>query len=86
MARPYSLLQNNLIKVTIFTASEKFLYCNVFNDPVHRSHYENVPMKFTEIFKDLKNKNFHLKKKKKKKKNIFLIFAQNIDCDNLISK
>ena len=38
-------------------------------------HYENMPMQCTEIFKDVKNENFQ-----KKIFDIFLIFAQSIDC------
>ena len=38
-------------------------------------HYENMPMQYTEIFKVVKNENFQWKKS-----DIFLIFAQNIDC------
>ena len=38
-------------------------------------HYENMPMQYTVIFKVVKNKNF-----KWKILDIFLIFAQNIDC------
>ena len=38
-------------------------------------HYENMPMQYTEIFKVIKNENFHWKMFA-----IFLIFAQNIDC------
>ena len=38
-------------------------------------HYENMPMQDTEIFKVVKNEHFQLKKF-----DIFLIFAQNIDC------
>ena len=38
-------------------------------------HYENMPMQVTEIFKLVKNENFQ-----QKVFNIFLIFAQNIDC------
>ena len=37
------------------------------------SHYENMPMQYTEIFYVVKNENFQLKIY------IFLIFAQNID-------
>ena len=37
--------------------------------------YENLPMQYTEIFKSVKNENFQ-----KKIIDIFLIFAQNIDC------
>ena len=39
-------------------------------------HYENMPMQDTVIFKVVKNKNF-----KWKILDIFLIFAQNIDCN-----
>ena len=39
------------------------------------SHYENIPMQYKEIFKVVKNENFPLKNF-----DIFLIFAQNIDC------
>ena len=42
---------------------------------MQRFHYENMPMQYTEIFKVVKNENFHLKDF-----DIFLIFAQNIDC------
>ena len=38
-------------------------------------HYENMPMQYTEIFKVVKNE-----KNSVEKSNIFLIFAQNIDC------
>ena len=38
-------------------------------------HYENLPMQYTEIFKVVKNGNFQFKIF-----DIFLIFAQNIDC------
>ena len=37
--------------------------------------YENLPMQFTEMFSADKNENFLLKNF-----DIFLIFAQNIDC------
>ena len=39
------------------------------------SHYEHMPMQYTEIFKVIKNEIFQ-----KKNFDIFLIFAQNIDC------
>ena len=39
------------------------------------AHYENLPMQYTEIFLTLKIENFQLKNS-----DIFLIFAQNIDC------
>ena len=38
-------------------------------------HYENMPMQYTESFKVVKNENFH-----QNLFDIFLIFAQNIDC------
>ena len=39
------------------------------------THYENTPMQYTEIFNVVKNENFW-----QKNVDIFLIFAQNIDC------
>ena len=39
------------------------------------SHYENFPMQYTEIFEVVNNENFQ-----QKNFDIFLIFAQNIDC------
>ena len=38
-------------------------------------HYENLPVQYTKIFLALKIENFQLKNF-----DIFLIFAQNIDC------
>ena len=38
-------------------------------------HNENMPMQFNAIFHGYKNVNFQMKNY-----NIFLIFAQNIDC------
>ena len=38
-------------------------------------HYENTPMQYTAIFYGCKNDNFQMKNS-----DIFLIFAQNIDC------
>ena len=38
-------------------------------------HYENTPMKYTAIFHGCKNVHFQMKIV-----NIFLIFAENIDC------
>ena len=43
--------------------------------PILFKHYENMPMQYTEIFCALKIENFQLKNF-----DIFLIFAQNIDC------
>ena len=42
---------------------------------VGSDHYKNMPMQYKEIFKVVKNEKFQLKKF-----DIFLIFAQNIDC------
>ena len=42
---------------------------------VNTCHYENLPMQYTEIFLALKIENFQLQIF-----DIFLIFAQNIDC------
>ena len=44
-------------------------------DSVLQAHYENMPMQYKEMFKIVKNVNFPLKHF-----DIFLIFAQNIDC------
>ena len=38
-------------------------------------HYENTPMQYEAIFKGCQNGNFQIKNC-----DIFLIFAQNIDC------
>ena len=40
-----------------------------------KPHYENMPMQYTKIFKVVKNEDFQ-----QKFFDIFLIFAQNIDC------
>ena len=40
-----------------------------------RHHYENLPMQYTKNFFSSKIENFH-----QKNFDIFLIFAQNIDC------
>ena len=47
----------------------------MFQTRSHTNHYENLPMQYKEIFKVVKNENFLLKNF-----DIFLIFAQNIDC------
>ena len=39
------------------------------------NHYENLPMQYAEIFRALKTEKIQLKMF-----DIFLIFAQNIDC------
>ena len=41
---------------------------------IKSSHYENLPMQYSEIFLAVKIEQFS------RKKNIFLTFAQNIDC------
>ena len=43
--------------------------------PVMLHHYENTPMQYTAIFHGCKNVHFQMNIF-----NIFLIFAQNIDC------
>ena len=50
-------------------------YKNAKDAAILKLHYENMPMQNTEIFKVVKNENFH-----QKNFDIFLIFAQNIDC------
>ena len=60
------------------SGSEEVKQSIMFSYEVLALHYENLPMKYTEIFKVVKNENFHWKF-------IyffffFLIFAQNIDC------
>ena len=47
----------------------------IVNNVAEIWHYENTPMQYTEIFFGCKNENFHWKNF-----DIFLIFAQNIDC------
>ena len=42
-------------------------------------HYKNTPMQYTEKIFGCKNKNFHWKNF-----DIFLIFAQNIDCGYML--
>ena len=44
-----------------------------------KQQYENMPMQYTVIFKVVKNENFQWKIF-----NIFLIFAQNIDCGYML--
>ena len=47
----------------------------IYNLSNNINHYEDMPMQYTEIFKVVKNENFQWKNF-----DIFLIFAQNIDC------
>ena len=42
---------------------------------IRNVHYANLSVQYTAIFHGCKNGNFHMKKCE-----IFLIFAQNIDC------
>ena len=42
----------------------------------NQTHYENTPMQYTDYFLVVKSENFH-----KTVFDIFLIFAQNIDCE-----
>ena len=44
-----------------------------------RLHYENTPMQYTAIFQGRKNDNFQMKNC-----DVFLIFAQNIDCGYML--
>ena len=44
-------------------------------------HYANTSMQYTAIFHDCKNVNFQMKIY-----NIFLIFAQNIDCGYMLER
>ena len=65
--------------------SEKLLFVTVtfevlfnkldFGQPAPDVHYDNTPMQYTAIFHGCKIDNFQMKKC-----DIFLIFAQNIDC------
>ena len=48
---------------------------SVMRQPAFCIHYENKPMQYTAIFHGCKNVHFHMKIV-----NVFLIFAQNIDC------
>ena len=49
-------------------------YCHYFLTMLY-CHYVNMSVQYTAIFHGCKNGNFHMKKCE-----IFLIFAQNIDC------
>ena len=62
------LLQICDVRATSFT------YC-LLSFYIRTLHYENMPMQYTVIFKVVKNENFRWKNF-----DIFLIFAQNIDC------
>ena len=49
------------------------------NDEKMTTHYENMPMQYLGIFHGCNNDYFHMKNC-----DIFLIFAQNIDCGYMI--
>ena len=56
----------------------KHLYRGALSPDLRKNnseHYENTPMQYTAIFNGCKNNNFQMKNS-----DIFLIFAQNIDC------
>ena len=66
-------LFNVILLIFILNVNMHFeLYASVCG---HFSHYENTPMQYTAIFHGCKNDNFQMKFF-----DIFLIFAQNIDC------
>ena len=61
--------------VTCIFLSEALLHGRTsLNSFRFRVHYENMPMQYSVIFHGRKNDNFHINC------DIFLIFAQNIDC------
>ena len=69
-------VSENLIYVTDYESLDKLK--DQLIDPLCSGktfHYANTPMQYTAIYHDCKNFNFQMKKY-----NIFLIFAQNIDC------
>ena len=86
------IFQKNEMKIVIFTAVKNrcMLHGRVFVMKKHRPvlastqfdqsfyfpfHYENTPMQYTALFHGCKNVNFQMKFF-----DIFLIFAQNINC------
>ena len=50
-------------------------FCLDVANLIESPHYANTPMQYTAIFHGCKNFNFQMKNY------IFLIFAQNIDCE-----
>ena len=46
----------------------------------NRSHYANMPMHYAGTFKGCENDHFYMKNC-----DIFLIFAQNIDCEAVLT-
>ena len=52
-----------------------FQKCSIYWHSQNKMHYANTPMQYTAIFHGCKNVHFQMKMF-----NIFLIFAQNIDC------
>ena len=71
----YSLLLQLLLCCVAALILNRLIVHHPYYRLYFRFHYENMPMQYTEIFKVVKNENFQ-----KKKNDIFLIFAQNIDC------
>ena len=69
-----SYLSQDIFTPTDFTPLVKvtFLRTSLHN---FTGHYANTPMQYTALFHGCKNVNFQMKNH-----NIFLIFAQNIDC------
>ena len=63
----YTTHLSGISKNTIFRMKSCYTYLTF--------HYENTSMRYTAIFHGCKNDNFQMKNS-----NIFLIFAQNIDC------
>ena len=61
------------ISKSMYSNLEVLAWQNDFRVPCF--HYTNTPMQYTAIFHGCKNVNFQMKNY-----NIFLIFAQNIDC------
>ena len=52
----------------------------LLDESTEKNHYENMPMHYTAIFHGCKNVHFQMKIL-----NIFLIFAQNIDCEAVLT-
>ena len=76
--------KKNHLKIVCFYSQEKLQYTayacyrNVFSLICYSNsilHYEKTPVQYTAIFHGCKNDNFQMKNC-----DVFLIFAQNIDC------
>ena len=63
-----------MYRIKCIKAYLSFLYVKIIYNAQIPFHYENLPMQNTEIYREVGK--FSLEKKK----DIFLIFAQNIDC------